>query len=45
MKQAKAIQEVDSIEVVSPQSESSSEDEEVTQMEFASSWNGWEISI
>ena len=45
MKQAKAIQEVDSIEVVSPQSESSSEDEEVTQMEFASNWNGWEISI
>jgi len=40
LKQAKTIQEVDSIEVVSPQSESSSEDEEVTQMEFASNWNG-----
>ena len=43
MKQAKTIQEVDSVEVVSPQSESSSEDEEVTQMEFASNWNGWKI--
>ena len=40
MKQAKTIQEVDSVEVVGPQSESSSEDEEVTQMEFASNWNG-----